>query len=175
MASILTNLLSGGIEGAGTGIAKVIDSIKGKSPEDAAKLAQIAADTQALQMKYAAEFQAGQSDLQKASIAENVSLNDIAGQNVRADATNGDKYTSRARPSVIYVGLAVILWNYCLIPVLLYKWKFTPVVLPDMVWQAWLYISLGVVFTRTADKFFGGAGGSVDLPFSTKLASKGEK
>ena len=50
-SSVISSLLSGDIQGAGQGIAAVIDAIKGKDPEDAAKLAQMQADLQSLQLK----------------------------------------------------------------------------------------------------------------------------
>ncbi len=65
----------GGILAGNTlgGAAQLVDSIKGKSPEDAAKLAQINEDYKALQLKYPAEFRTalvglveGQIDTNKA-------------------------------------------------------------------------------------------------------------
>lgn len=168
MSSIVSTIFGGGLEGAGKGIAEVINAIRGKSPEDAAKLQQLVEESSQLQMKYQSEFEL-------AKINENVQLNQIAGENVRADSQSGDKFTARARPAVIWVGLAVIVWNYCLMPVVLLHWKFSPIALPDFVWQAWLYLSLGVVFTRSADKLFGGAGGSLKLPFGVALDSKGDR
>ena len=49
-----------GVGDALQGTARLIEVIKGKSPEDAAKLAQIAADANALQEKYKSEFDAQQ-------------------------------------------------------------------------------------------------------------------
>jgi hypothetical protein len=121
-----------------------------------------------LAMKYQSEFAL-------AKIDENIQLNKIAGENVRADAQSGDLFTARARPAILWVGLGVIVWNYCFMPVLLLHWKFTPITLPDWFWDTWKYLSLGVVFARTFDKVFGGAGGSLKLPFGVALDSKGEK
>lgn len=33
-----------------------------------------------------------------------------------AEMQQGDKFTKRARPSLIYFGLFIIFWNYCLVP-----------------------------------------------------------
>lgn len=95
MAAIFNALAGGGL----TGVAKIIDSIRGKSPEDAAKLAQIAADTEQLQMKYAGEFSAQQTDLIKSQIAVN-----------QVEATNDNIFVSGWRPFVGWVcgsGLAI--------------------------------------------------------------------
>ena len=35
-----------------------------------------------------------------------------------AELTQGDYYTRRARPTVVYAGLGFILFNYCLVPVI---------------------------------------------------------
>ena len=35
-----------------------------------------------------------------------------------AELTQGDSYTKRARPTVVYAGLVFIFFNYCLIPIL---------------------------------------------------------
>lgn len=87
-SAIVGALFNGGL----TGVAKVIDSIRGKSPEDAAKLAQITADIQELSMKYAADIQAAQVDLQKAQIEVN-----------KTEATNGNIFVSGWRPGVGWV------------------------------------------------------------------------
>ncbi len=36
-----------------------------------------------------------------------------------AELQQGDSYTKRARPTVVYVGLAVIVFNYCVVPLLI--------------------------------------------------------
>lgn len=162
MASTVASILSGG---ALTGVSKIIDSIRGKSPEDAAKLAQINADLQALQVKYAGDFAL-------AKINENVQLNETAGQNIRAEAAGG-WYAASARPSVIYAGLVVIILNYALLAVVPRAWGWHPVDVPAIVWEIWCVCVTGYVFARTGDKLFGGAGGSLQLPF-IKADSKGD-
>lgn len=122
----------------------LIDSVKGiiaefhMSPEDKAKLAaQI--DTEKNQ------FVAAENDY-------NAKLNDIAGQNIRAEAQSGSAWTRNARPSVIWLGMFAVLWNYCLVPVFGFHWHMQPVELPSYFWEAWGVISTGYVFNRTIDK-----------------------
>ena len=162
MASVVTNLLSGGLL---DGVSKVINSIRGKNPEDAAKL-------EALKQQYQAEFLQAQTELAKATMDENVRLNDIAGQNIRAE--QGSKYTAWARPSVIYAWIAVIIYNY-IISGLIGK---QPIVMPDMFWEVSGIVITGYVFTRTgqeiASKVLGGQGGSMQLPLGVKMDSKGD-
>jgi hypothetical protein len=159
MASIVTNILSGG---ALAGISKVIDSIRGRSPEDAAKL-------QELLTKHEDTVLQVNADLEKAKMQENVSLNETAGQNIRAE--QNDKYTARSRPTVIYAWIAVVLYNY-IVTSLIGK---QPVIMPDMFWEVSGIVITGYVFARTGDKLFGGNGGSMQLPFGVKINSQGDK
>ena len=163
MAAIISALAGGGLKG----VAEVIDAIRGKNPEDAAKLAQINADLQAMQIKYV-------SDFQLAEINENVALNQAAAANIQAEAKAG-WYTSAARPSIIWVGLFMFVWNYIVVPLIGIKAPaLKPVALPDMFMQVWCICATGYVFSRSADKLFGGAGGSINLPFGIKFDSKGD-
>lgn len=154
----------------------LLDSIKGlisqfhMSPEDKAKL-QADLDAQKDQ------FAAAQNDY-------NVKLNDIAGQNIRAEEQSGDKYTERARPSVIWVGLFVIVWNYCgpgpVIAALTNHWLHltVPIVLdlPVYFWEAWTAIALGYVINRTVDKALALPGDSqIKLPFGIQIGNSGNK
>lgn len=56
-----------------------------------------------------------------------------------AEMSQGDNYTKRARPSVIYMGLAIIAFNYCLMPMvqLLMSVEVDAFVLPTEFWVAW--------------------------------------
>lgn len=163
MATALVNILSGGALAA---IPKIIDSIRGKSPEDAAKLEESLNTIAAARDKYAADFALAQID-------ENVKLNDVAGQNIRAEAASS-KYAADARPSVIYAGLIVILANYALLAIVPRTWGWKPVEIPNIVWEIWCVCVTGYVFARSGDKLFGGAGGSLSLPFGIKADSKGD-
>jgi hypothetical protein len=43
---------------------------------------------------------------------------DAASANIRAEASSGDKFTSRARPSFMYMMLAIMLSNYIIFPLI---------------------------------------------------------
>ena len=109
------------------------------SPEDKAKL-------QAQLEEQKAQFEAAENDY-------NVKLNDIAGQNIRAEQQSGDKYVTRARPSWAWGGLIIIAWNYCVMPVLQrFNVGAGPVVLPDAFWWTVGTVVTGYVFNRTAQE-----------------------
>jgi len=71
-----------------------------------------------------------------------------------AELTQGDEYTKRARPTVVYFGLAVVAFNYCLVPLVsqLYDLKFTPLDLPQYFWYGWAGIVSTWSIGRTAEK-----------------------
>lgn len=56
-----------------------------------------------------------------------------------AEMNQGDTYTKRARPTVVYAGLAIIAFNYCLVPAMqsLGGSELQPFVLPFEFWAAW--------------------------------------
>lgn len=56
-----------------------------------------------------------------------------------AELTQGDNYTKRARPTVVYAGLVFILFNYCLVPVVskLLGSDVSPMSLPPEFWYGW--------------------------------------
>ena len=71
-----------------------------------------------------------------------------------AELQQGDSYTKRARPTVVYFGLFMIFVNYCLMPIVQY-WKDVPVTafnLPTEFWLAWGGIVGTWSIGRTAEK-----------------------
>jgi hypothetical protein len=137
-----------------------LDSVKGiisqfhMSPEDKAKLQ--------------AQIEQEKDVFAQAENDYNARLNDIAGQNIRAEAQSGDNYTRRARPSVIWIGLFVIVWNYCGPYQIINHYAhlgLTSVDLPQWFWESWGVICTGYVFNRTAEKVMAMPGTSeIKLP-----------
>lgn len=72
-----------------------------------------------------------------------------------AELNQSDNYTKRARPTVVYAGLAFIFFNYCLVPAIQ---SFCPDVtvaafeLPNAFWGAWGGITSTWVIGRSAEK-----------------------
>lgn len=56
-----------------------------------------------------------------------------------AELNQGDNYTKRARPTVVYAGLGFILFNYCLVPLLqtFMEAEIQPFELPGAFWAGW--------------------------------------
>jgi hypothetical protein len=145
--------------------SSLLDSVKGiisqfhMSPEDKLKLqAQLDAEKD--------QFATAENDY-------NAKLNDIAGQNIRAEETSGDKFTERARPAVIWVGLFMFVWNYCLVPTAGLRWHVPALPIPDLFLEIWGTVVTGYVFSRTADKLMALPGDSqVKLPFGIQIGNK---
>lgn len=144
----------------------LLDSVKNiieqfhMSPDDKAKLqAQLEAQKD--------QFTAAENDY-------NAKLNDIAGQNIRAEEQSGDKFTERARPAVIWVGLLMFFWNYCLVPTAGLHWHVVSIPIPDTFSEIWGVVVTGYVFSRSADKLLALPGEStLKLPFGVQLSNNG--
>lgn len=75
-----------------------------------------------------------------------------------AELTQGDNYTKRARPTVVYAGLAFIFFNYCLVPIIgsLTGIDFPELELPAGFWAGWT----GIVATWSIGRSFEKSGAS---------------
>jgi hypothetical protein len=71
-----------------------------------------------------------------------------------AELNQSDNYTKRARPSVVYMGLIFIGFNYCLMPLMQQFAGITvaPFELPSEFWYGWSGIVATWSLGRTAEK-----------------------
>ncbi len=71
-----------------------------------------------------------------------------------AELTQGDSYTKRARPTVVYAGLVFIFLNYCIIPAIqsLAGVTVKPFELPIEFWVGWSGIVTTWVIGRSVEK-----------------------
>ncbi|MBS1261721.1 MAG: hypothetical protein MAG453_01052 [Calditrichaeota bacterium] len=72
-----------------------------------------------------------------------------------AELSQGDTFTRRARPMVVYVGLAFIFFNYCAVPFVQFiagADAFHPFELPGYFWAAWGGIVGTWAIGRTVEK-----------------------
>jgi hypothetical protein len=125
---------------------KIVGTFK-LSPEKAAEMRELAD-------QHAVDLQKIQLDLQAKTDDALAREVEAASANIRAEATTGDKYTSRARPSFIYIMLFILLANYVIFPL----WRMTPLQFPDALF--WLFGScmLGYTGARTWEKVYQGQG-----------------
>ena len=114
---------------------------------------------------------------QKAQLAAqdyDTQLNSIAGQNIRAEAQNGNFLTAFARPGFMYIVEIVIGFNYIVIPLVqLFQGKtLAPIVLPADLLTLFGVCVTGYVFNRTAEKVAAMPGDSqVSIP-GLKVSNK---
>ena len=78
-------------------------------------------------------------------------LADTASANIRAESGSTDKYTSRARPTFLYIVEFILLWNYVAVPL----FKQTPVILPEPLFWLFGSVMLGYVGARSWEKISG--------------------
>ncbi len=121
-----------------------------------------------------AKVAAAQAQVEQAANDYNAKLNDIAGQNIRADDATGDKFTQHARPWFMYLVELVLAFNYIVIPsVQMATGKaLTPMVLPADLLTLFGVCVTGYVFNRTAEKISGMPGDSQISVMGFKVGNK---
>lgn len=95
-------------------------------------------------------IQAEAESMSRLAIAEYESKKEI----IVAELQHGDNFTKRARPSIVYVGLGVIIYNYCLVPTL-QSIASVPLVqfnLPEEFWYAWTGVCGVYAWGRSKEK-----------------------
>lgn len=73
---------------------------------------------------------------------------------IKAEMAQGDNYTKRARPTVVYAGLALTLINYVVAPIVCQAISKTwaPPEVPSDFWYVWGGICSAWVIGRTAER-----------------------
>lgn len=110
-AGILGNLLGGGAGQLLNGVSKVINSIKGKSPEDAAALEQ-------LQLKYSAEFQLAQVQAAHEELQANVQGAQMQADVNKIEAASDDMFVAGWRPFIGWVCGSGLAYQFIFAPLM---------------------------------------------------------
>jgi hypothetical protein len=141
-AAWLKGILSGGLSGIANGVARIMDSNLSKSEKDLEVRKLMAAEAEGVHEEIVAELAAKERVL----IAE-------LGQ--------GDSYTKRARPTVVYAGLGLLALNHVLLPWISHYAGTAPpqIDLPTEFWIGWSGIVATWSIGRTMEKR--GANGAV--------------
>ena len=142
--SILGTLLGGGV---GKLVKDIVGTFK-LSPE--AKLEferEISAREHELALK--------DKELEMLLLAAQTKEIETASANIRAEAQTGDAYTSRARPTFLYLVYVILGWNYIILPVIQMaaSQPIQPILFPEEL--IWLFGSgyLGYTGARSWDKW----------------------
>jgi hypothetical protein len=138
--SWLTNLFSGSVGGLVKEVGGIIDNLTCTGEEK-----------QQFKLEMEKLLQLRDATLQRGLQAELQTKERI----MVAELNQGDNFTKRARPTVVYMGLFFIFLNYCFIPIISNitgNALITPLDLPSYFWQAWGGIVATWCVGRTFEK-----------------------
>lgn len=139
MSGFLSKIFGAGVTETVNGIAGVVDRFVQTKDEKAKVMLEIEqVVTQRL------------SQIEESARSETVATMEI----IKAEMAQGDNYTKRARPSVVYFGLFLTFWNYMVLPTVA-LWaarSYAPVEVPNDFWWVWGGICSAWVLGRTAER-----------------------
>ncbi len=137
--SIFTKIFGGGIKAVVSSIGGVIDNLHTSGEEK----------------------MAAKEALTKLVMEHNIQLENVAAREFEAqrdvlvaELNQGDAFTKRARPCIIYTGLGITILNYCVAPLVAH---FTgtvlpPIEVPTAFWTAWGGVCGIYVWGRSKEK-----------------------
>ena len=137
----------------GSGLGQLIKDVVGSfklSPERQAELQQVIDQN-------AHEIQMKEYELQvRAMDAESKAI-EAASANIRAEAQSGDKWTSRARPTFLYLFYIILAFNFILVPIaqMIKGMSFEnlhPIEFPEIMWEVFVAGYLGYTGLRSWEK-----------------------
>lgn len=137
MMDIIGKLFGGDV---GDMFSKIVGTFK-LSPEKAAEL-------EALKETHAADLAKLQMQMEQAAQDAITQEVEAASANIRAEATNGDKFTARARPTFLYVCNLLLICNFLLFPVI----GRAPIPFPEPLFWLFGSVMLGYTGARTWEK-----------------------
>lgn len=132
-----------GIGDLGDLFTKIVGTFK-LPPEKAAELTALKENNAAELQKLAMQMEEHAAD----AITKEV---DAASANIRAEAQTGDKYTSRARPTFLYVCNFILICNYIMFPIIGRR----PLDFPEPLFWLFGSVMLGYVGARSWEKVSG--------------------
>ncbi len=140
----------------GGGVGEVVDKLAGAAD----RFITTDAERAQLRLEFEKVLQARDSETEQTLRAELGAQERI----LIAELQQDDNYTKRARPTVVYFGLGVIGFNFCLIPTLAWLLGTAPPAmnLPDEFWYAWGGVTGLYAYARSGEKS-NARGSAVDI------------
>lgn len=140
----------------GGNLGKLVKDVVGTFKLDPTKKAELEAAVDA----NAHEIQMKEYELTVKSMEAETKLVEQASMNIRAEAQSGDKYTSRARPTFMYVFYCILAFNFLFLPIVqMVKGvgleNLKPIEFPDIMWEIFIAGYLGYVGVRSFEKVKG--------------------
>lgn len=135
----LLDILAGPVKGLLSGVSEIFDEAKFSGEEKAAAKQKLAE----LELQFTTQFE--ETLRRELEAKERI---------IVAELAQDDKFTKRARPMVVYVGLGAFLFNYVIVPnlALLFGTILTPVEFPKEFWYGWSGIVATWAVGRTVEK-----------------------
>lgn len=137
----------------GGGLGKLVKDVVGTFKLDPTKKAELEAVIDA----NAHEIQMKEYELTVKAMEAEAKAMEIAGQNIRAEVQSGDKYTSRARPTFMYLFYIILFFNFIILPICQMPkvgvMGLKPIEFPDIMWEVFVAGYLGYVGSRTFEKY----------------------
>ena len=137
----------------GSGLGQMIKDVVGAfklSPDKQAEFQQVIDQN-------AHEIQMKEYELQvRAMDAESKAI-EAASANIRAEAQSGDKWTSRARPTFLYLFYVILAFNFIFVPIAqmikgISLQQLHPIEFPDIMWEVFVAGYLGYTGVRSWEK-----------------------
>jgi hypothetical protein len=153
MGAVLSNLLAGGVGNALDGVSKVINSIRGKSPEDAAKLEE-------LKNKYAIDLINAQLEDRKLTLEQYQQQTEVN----KVEAASQSLFVAGWRPYIGWVCGSALCFQFILRPLIAWGTQLAhgTAVPPSLDMSdlfTLLFGMLGMGAMRTVDKMNGKGNG----------------
>ena len=137
----------------GSGLGDMIKDVVGSfklSPEKKAELQQVVDQN-------AHEIQMKEYELQVRTMDAESKAIEAASANIRAEAQSGDKWTSRARPTFLYLFYIILAFNFILVPIAqmikgISLENLHPIEFPEIMWEVFVAGYLGYTGLRSWEK-----------------------
>jgi hypothetical protein len=137
----------------GGGLGQLVKDVVGTfklSPEKQAELQQVVDQN-------AHEIQMKEYELQVRTMDAESKAIEAASANIRAEAQSGDKWTSRVRPTFLYLFYIILALNFILVPIAqLIKGisleNLHPIEFPEIMWEVFVAGYLGYKGARSWEK-----------------------
>lgn len=153
--SILSKIFSSGAEKIVGAVGDVLDKVT--TTQDEKNKAEIA--------KMQLQIYIQQRLIELENEVEKTVQQDLENQRelIKLEMQNSDPYVRRARPSIIWVGLGIMIFNYVFLPLfqLIIGNTISPVKLPAEYWTVWGIYAGGYAYLRTREKTKGNGNGII--------------
>jgi hypothetical protein len=115
------------------------------------------AEMQAVIDANAHEIQMKEYELQVKTMEMEKTAIETASANIRAESQSGDKFTSRARPTFMYLFYCILAFNFLVLPIIQmigggWSQGFKLIEFPNILWEVFVAGFLGYTGVRTWEK-----------------------